>query len=155
LIGKINLSVIDGILLIEDKNKFGFVRSFDNMTEVRLNFATLLAIISHSDGTITSSDTIKTSLHIEASGASGDISLNINASSIYIYTDKRNTASITLNGKVNDIQIYNRGFNQIHLSNLCANNAQVEHYGTGNINLKTKNLTEKIYGAGKIFNVYQ
>ena len=155
LMPKILLSVDqDGVLLIEDKNAFHFVRSRDNITTVHLTYGGELNAINFSgNGYIVSNDTIKTSgLSILSLYASGDIDLKLKTQEINIGTNSGNTASIKIAGLSNSVGITNWGYNLVDLSGLKASFANIHHHGLSNVYINaSESLSVVLYGVGNAY----
>ena len=155
LMPKIHLSVDDnGVLLIEDKNNFNFVRSRDNITTIYLTFSGELNVINFSgNGTIMSNDTISISgLTILSENASGDVDLKLKTESIGIGTNHGNSASITITGASNSVGVTNWGYSPINLLDLKTSFADIHHHGLSNIYVNVSGtLSVTLYGVGNVY----
>ena len=155
LMPKIRLSVDkDGVLQIEDDNRFNFVRSRDNMTTIYLTVAGELNHIHFSgNGYFVSNDTICTpGLTVLCEEASGSMELKVKAQGIYIGTNHQNVASITIGGRCNSVGITNWGNAPVNLSALKASSADVHHHGPGNLYVNaSESISVVIYGMGDVY----
>ena len=154
LMPKIILSVDnDGTLVIEDTNRFNFVRNPDNMTTVHLTYTGELNTVELSgNGNITSVDTmIVSSLAILCWGASGDVNLNVKTESVYIGTFD-NVAPVTVGGFANSVGIINWGYNPYYLSGLETYYADIHHHGPTNVYVNaSESLSVVVYGTGNVY----
>ena len=155
LMPKIRLSVDrDGVLQVEDDNRFNFVRNRDNMTTVHLTIAGEIDGIHFSgNGYFVSNDTICTSgLTILCEEASGSVDLKVKAQGVYIGTNHQNVASITIGGWCNSVGITNWGNAPINLSALKASSADAHHHGPGNVYMNASDFVSvMIYGMGDVY----
>ena len=155
LMPKIHLSVDeDGVLMIEDRNTFNFVRSRDNMTTVYLTFGGELNTINFSgNGYIVSNDTISTGgLTVLSLNASGNVDLKLKTEGLGIGTNQSNIASIIISGVSYSVSVTNWGYSPIDLSGLKAYNADVHHHGTGNVYINaSESLSVVLYGVGNVY----
>ena len=152
---KIRLTVEkNGELVIEDVNRFNFVRTRDNMTTVRLMITGELDRIHFSgDGDIVTKDTLVTSgLTVLCEDASGSVDLKIKTQGIYIGTNHRNTASVTIWGQGYSVGITNWGYAPVDLSGFKASFADVHHHGPGNVYVNaSESVSAVIYGTGDVY----
>ena len=131
---KIRLTVENnGELVIEDVNKYNFMRSRDNMTTVHLTIAGELNNINFSgDGDIITNDTIVTSGLTIITTGSGNIDMNVKAEGVYIGANHKNIASITIRGLGYSVGVTNWGYSPIDLSGFKASHAGIAQRGPGN-----------------------
>lgn len=155
LLAKVDLSInSDGVLTIEDNNKFDFVRNPDNKTTIHLFYdGEINAITSHSDGLISNIDTLYTSgLTILSEDASGTIELTVKTPGIGIGTNNRNVGDIKLRGISSYLGITNWGNAPIYAEELEVENCDIIHRGTGNLHLNVTNiLNVEIYSIGDVY----
>lgn len=155
LLPKVKMTVDgNGMLTIEDKNKFDYVRDLDNKTTIRLFYnGNIDAITFHGDGVVSSVDTLQSSsLTILSEDASGSIDLLLNSISIGIGTNNRNIGDIKLKGKSSNLHITNWGSAPISASDLCVDNCEVVHRGPGDFYFKVSNsLKAYLYSVGSIY----
>jgi hypothetical protein len=155
LIPKIRISVDDdGTLVIEDTNKFNFVRAKDTMTTVYLTYAGEINTLNcFGDGDIVSNDTICTNgLYIHCEFASGSVDLKLKTPSLSMFTNHMTVAPITINGFSDYVAINIWGFNPVYFSGLKTLHADVHHRGTGNIFVNvSESLSVFLYSTGNIY----
>ena len=155
LMPKIHLSVDDeGVLMIEDKNSFYYVRSKNNMTTIHLTFADELNVINFSgNGYITSNDTINTNvLSVLCMNASGDVDLKLKTQWLFIGSNHANVASVTIAGLSNSVGMTNWGYNPVHLSELKTSIADIHHHGLASVYLNaSESLSIVLYGVGNAY----
>ena len=134
LMPKIRLTVENtGELVIEDVNKYNFMRSRDNMSTVHLTIANELNNIYFSgNGDITTNDTIVTSGLTVISTGSGNIDMTIKTEGVYVGVNNKSVASIILRGFGYSVGITNWGYGHINLSDLKVLHADVAQRGPGN-----------------------
>ena len=155
LMPKIILSVNEeGVLEVDDKNTFNFVRNRDNRTTLHLSVSGEINCIDFSgDGVVVSNDTIHTAgLTILSLKASGSVDLKVNAQWISIGTSHENVASITLSGFGESVGITHWGYNPVDLSGLGASHASIHHHGPANVYVNTSETLEVVvYGVGNVY----
>ena len=134
LMPKIRLTVEnDGELVVEDVNKYNYMRNRGNMTTVRITIADELNTIYFSgDGDFVSNDTIVTSgLNIISTG-SGSVDIKVKTGGIHVGANHKNVASITVRGLGYSVGITNWGYSPVDLSDFKASHAAVAQRGPGN-----------------------
>ena len=155
LMPKIRLTVEkNGELVIEDVNKFNFVRSRDNMSTVYLMVTDNLDSIHFSgNGDIITKDTIVTSGLTVISTGSGSIDMKIKTQGIYIGTNHMNIASITIRGQGSGVGITNWGYSPVDLSGFKATYASVAQNGYGNVYVNASESVDVVFysGAGDVY----
>ena len=154
LMPKIRLTVEnDGELIIEDVNKFNFMRSRDNMSTVYLTIADELNNINFSgNGDLTTKDTIVTSGLSIISTGSGNIDMKVKAGGVYIGTNHENVALITLRGESYSVGITNWGYSPIDLSELKTSYANIAQRGYGNVYINAESIDVIFYsGIGNVY----
>jgi len=155
LMPKIRLSVVkNGELVIEDVNKCNFVRSRDNMTTVHLTFAGELDSIHFAgNGDFFTKDTIITSGLTIISFGSGCMDLKVKAHGVYIGTNHRNIASITISGQGVSAGITNWGYSPVNLSDFKALYAGVAQNGPGNVYVNASESVDVAFyqGVGDVY----
>jgi hypothetical protein len=155
LMPKIRLTVEnDGEFVIEDANKYNFMRSRDNMSTAHLTIAGELNNINFSgNGDLTTKDTIVTSGLSIISIGSGNIDMKVKAEGIYIGTNHENVALITIRGKCYNVGITNWGYSPIDLSDLKTSHAYIAQRGFGNVFINASESVNVIFYSG-VGNVY-
>ena len=158
LLPKIRLTVNnDGELIIDDVNSFNFVRNRDNMTTVRLTLAGELNLINFSgNGDIVAKDTILTSGISVISSGSGSVDLTVKTPSVYIGTNSRNIASVTVRGLGYSVGITNWGYAPVNASGFKASHVHVVQHGAGSsyihasesVNVTLSSGTGDVYYTG-------
>lgn len=155
LLPKVKLTVNgNGMLTLEDENKFDFVRNPQNKTTVHLYYnGEINGITSHSDGVISHIDTLYTSgLTILSEDASGSIELTLKTTGVYIGTNNRNVADINLRGYTSSLGITNWGNAPIDAQNLEAEDCGIAHRGPGDFYVNVvKTLDVTMYSVGNIY----
>ncbi|MCK8061734.1 DUF2807 domain-containing protein, partial [Fusibacter sp. A2] len=155
LMPKVKLTVDgNGMLTLEDENKFDFVRNPQNKTTVHLYYdGEISAITSHSDGVISHIDTLHTAgLTILAEDASGSIELTLKTAGVSIGTNNRNVADIKLQGVAYGLGITNWGNAPINAQDFEVTNCDIVHRGPGDLYLNVTNtLSVTIYSIGDIY----
>ena len=155
LMPKIRLTVEkNGELVIEDVNKFNFVRSRDNMSTVFLTFAGELDSIHFSgNGDIITKDTLATSGLTVISTGSGSIDMTVKTQSIYVGTNHKNVASITIRGQGVNVGITNWGYSPVNLSGFKALYVGVGQNGSGNTYINASESVDVVFyqGAGDVY----
>ena len=122
----------EGALLLEDANRFKFLRSRDNMTIVHLRMAGELNHINFAgNGDFATQDTLVTSGLVILSEGSGALEVQARTPSLYIGTNHRNTASITVSGRGADVGITNWGYSPVDVYGFKALRVSVAQRGTG------------------------
>jgi hypothetical protein len=157
LMPKIRLIVDkNGELVIEDVNKYNFMRSRDNMSTVRLTIADELSTINFSgNGYFVTNDTIVTSGLTIITTGSGKIDMNVKAQGIYIGANHKNIASISIKGRGESVGITNWGYSPVDLSGFKALYAGVTQNGYGNIYVNASESVDVAFysGAGDVYYV--
>jgi hypothetical protein len=154
---KVRLSVEkNGNLVIEDINKFNFVRSRDNMSTVHITAAGELDSIHFSgNGDIVAKDTIVTSGLTVISTGSGSIDLKVKTQALYIGANHQNTASITIRGQGYSVGVTNWGYSPIDLSGFKVLYASVVQHSTGNTYVNASESLDVVFysGTGDVYYV--
>ena len=144
----------NGGLLIEDVNKFNFVRTRDNMSTVYLTVTGEFDSIDFSgNGDIVTKDTIVISNLTVISTGSGNMNLKIKAQGIYVGASHKNTASITIRGQGSSVGITNWGYGPVDLSGFKALDASVAQNGSGNVYVNASESVDAVFyrGIGDVY----
>ncbi len=155
LLPKVKLAVNNsGLLTIEDTNNFNIVRDLSNTTTVYLTYdGEINAIYMNGDGLISTNGELKsTNLTILSEDASGSIKLTINANSMGIGTNHRNTADIAIDGSCYYMGITNWGNAPMDFSKLVVQMADITHRGACDLYVNVvQQFTAALYGIGDIY----
>jgi hypothetical protein len=136
LLSKINTTVEDSVLIIENNNRCNWVRSYDSPLKAFLNFTRLDTIEYRSIGNISSTDTVFIKeLVIDVFEGAGEISFLISTDFLFCNLHY-GTADIKMKGVTIFSSIYsasfglidNRGLNatQVYLNNKSSNDVYVQ-----------------------------
>ena len=155
LMPKIRFIEQNGELIIEDVNKYNFMRSRNNMSTVHLTIPVneLGGINFLGNGDIITKDTLVTSGLSIISFGSGNIDMTVKTQGIYIGTNHENIALITIRGESYDVGITNWGFSPVDLSNLKTSYVNVAQRGIGSVYVNVSEYINVIFYSG-IGNVY-
>jgi len=140
----------NGELVIEDVNKCNFVRSRDNMSTVFLTFAgDFDSIHFEGNGNVITKDTIVISYLTVISFGSGSMDLKVKAQGVYVGTNHRNIASITISGQGVSAGITNWGYSPVNLSGFKALYASVAQNGYGNVYVNASESVDVVFYSGQ------
>jgi len=157
LMPKIRLTVEkNGELVIEDVNKFNFVRTRDNMSTVYLTVTNEFDSIHFSgNGDIITKDTVVTPELTVISTGSGSIDMKVIVQNIYIGTNHKNIASITIRGQGVSVGITNWGYSPVDLSGFKALYAGVAQNSSGNVYVNATESVDAVFyqGSGDVYYV--
>jgi len=139
-----------GELVIEDVNKYNFMRSRDNMSTVHLTIAGELNRIYFSgNGDIVTNDTIVTSGLTVISAGSGNIDLKLKTEGIHVGASNKSVASITIRGLGHGVGITNWGYGHIDLSDFKVSYADVAQRGPGNTYVNASESVNVVFYSGE------
>lgn len=157
LLPKVRLTVNEeGVLTMEDKNGFNFLRDLSNMTTVYLMYSDDIGyIFFQGNGKITSgSEPLRLpSLYIVSEDASGSIDLALNTTFVGIGTNHRNIADISIRGQIDGtLGITNWGNAPMHFDCNPIPYVEIVHKGTGDIYVNVgEKLNAALYSLGDIY----
>ena len=155
LLPKIKLTVdTAGILNISDENKYNMVRDVGNKTTVFLTCQDKINYIDFiGDGLVRSDGKLETdNLYILSENASGSIHLTLDAASLSVGTNSRNTADMTFTGNCHTTGITNWGIAPIDMRDLLVQYANITHHGTADIHVFIEQqLNVALDGIGDLF----
>lgn len=142
----------DGFLIIENRNKCNWVRSFKKEINVYLKIDSLNEIDYSGSGNIILQNTLNVDRFIiNMQEASGDVNLDLNCSylELKIHTGP---GKITSTGNTQEMVIYNNGPGFINAQNLSSHTALAINRNTGKIFVAaSSNLKAEIFGSGNIY----
>ena len=141
--------VKDGQLKVKTKNNVSLRTSYNKTIKITIPFKDIDEIALSGSGDLWNEDKI-TANNLEVSLAgSGDIVLDIEATSID--GSLAGSGDMTLKGKTNDLEISLAGSGDIHGFGLQANNTDVSVAGSGDIEIvSNKSLKARVSGSGDI-----
>lgn len=155
LLPKVELTVdSDGMLTIEDRNKFDLVRNPQNKTIVYLRYKEEIKnIIFSGDGVIRNLDTLRTAgIYILCEDASGTVNLTIEAEGVGVVATGRSVADVNLQGTSVWLNITNWGNAPINADGLKTRISSIAHRGTGDLYVNvSKSLNVEMYSIGDIY----
>ena len=155
LLPKVRLTVdTAGMLSIRDENGCNMMRDVSNKTTVYLTFQEEISFIGfYGDGVLVSDGKIEcNSLLILSENASGSINLTLEAGSLSIGTNTRNTADMTFTGTCHSIDITNWGIAPIDMRNFQSQFAYITHRGIADLYIFVEQqLNTVLYGIGNIY----
>lgn len=152
LIPKIETSVRDETLYIENDNTCNFVRSFKKRITLTVYAPHFYNIQNHGTGDIESIGTIQDNyFKIENRHASGDIKIQFEGDSLAAYI-QTGVSSIQLSGSVLKAELFNQGLGQIDAHQLDAVQAYINNSSINDIYAAcTSYAFVKIVYSGNIF----
>ncbi len=157
LLPKITTKVINGVLDIDNKNEFNFVRKYNTPIKVTVTLPVLKNILVFDQASAYGLDTIRSSqingrdnaLGItNQSGGVVDLKLNV----FYTLLSSIKTGSTKLSGKNGVIEAYVTGSGKLAAYNLENSIAYIYHYGFNNVEIGAKDILEgDINNTGNIY----
>ena len=155
LLPKVKLTVdATGVLHIRDENRCNMVRDVSNKTTVYLSYTDEISFIGfNGDGLLMSDGKLESSsLSILSENASGSIHLTLEAGSLSIGINNKNTADMTFTGSCYSVGITNWGIAPIDMRNLQVQYADITHRGTADLHVFVEQqLNAVLYGIGNIY----
>ena len=155
LLPKIKLTVdTAGVLSIRDDNKYNMVRDLNNKTTVYLNYQDKINFIDFDgDGLIVSDGKLESdNLLIMIEGASGSIKLTLDAASLFIGANSRNTADITLTGNCQSVGVSSWSVAPIDMGHLQVQHANIAHRGVADMYVFVEQqLDVTLEGIGNLY----
>jgi hypothetical protein len=150
LMPKIRLIVEKGgELVIEDVNKYSFMRNRNNMSTVYLTIADELNNIYFSgDGYFVTNDTIAASGLTVVSDGSGSVDIKVKAEWVHVGSTNKNIASITVRGLGYSVGVTNWGYSPIDLSDFKVSYAGVAQRGPGNTYINASESIDVTFYSG-------
>lgn len=154
IMDKIAASVQSGTLVLENNNRFNFVRGYKRRIKINVTVPTLHDVFNYAVGTIYfDANYSQDSLINIGARSSGDIYVNGTFGSIY--TSSHGNGDLYFNGKAQQLQIYTNGTNFTHAENLDVfGYIFVDLYSIGDVflNLNSNNqLDYNIWDEGNIY----
>ena len=150
LIDQIELTIIDELLTIENKNTCTWLRDNLNQINIKIYAPSPNLIILRGNGSLTSKDTIISNLKIENYDNQGSINLNIKNDSTWVLLET-GSLDLTLKGKSNYFYLYNVGYNYIFAKDFITSQCHINNnsWVTSQVTV-TKKLIIEDYSIGEI-----
>ena len=119
-------------LLIRNKNKCDFLRSFDKNISLELHIKTFNMLLYNGNGDITLFDTLNTDVFsFESNDGAGSIKLLVNATETIDISVIGGFIDLNLFGKGKNLNLYSSGTGWIYTQNYLCEYASVENRSTG------------------------
>lgn len=129
LMDNIKTEIKDSTLYIKNDTKCNWLRSYDIPVKVYIGIKNLQYILFKSNGTMTSSDTLRMpTLNINVWDGSGSINLKMNSKATFIAMNI-GAVDITLSGKSEQLYFYNASYGPIYANNLNTNYCYLTNRG--------------------------
>ncbi len=156
LISDIEVRIIEGVLTISDKNTCNFTRKY-GLTTVHITSPNLTEIHSKTEKSISSngvlvfSDLHLYSTDLQDGAGTGDFILDVVSENLSLTTN--NISGFFISGSCNNFYVYfYEGNGILRAENLTAQNIMLYHRGSNDLHLKVANsLTGKILSTGNVF----
>jgi len=152
LFGQIETNVIDGKLIIENKNTCNWVRSFQPRITVRVPVVQVAQLDIMGTGNITSTSTVQRSFfRIDQNGGQGNtvLSLEVDTCFVGMYSGAGN---VSITGSSYFVNLYSNTMGPINAIGLDAEVIAVNNSGNVDIRCRTSgNLNAEIYGVGDVY----
>lgn len=152
LLSDITTEITDGTLTIRNRNKFNWVRAYDKKITVYLQVNHLRFIQYETSGDITTMDTIhEDSLHIEAWGGSGTITMALDCGTLWMY-QQFGSMDFNISGKSSVTYIFAGSYGAFHCLELKSDDIYIRSDGTNDCYVSAKvRIDAEIRSAGNIF----
>ena len=147
----IHFDTVKSILHIEDKNKYDFVRSYDNRTTIHVTYVTQPGYFRvEADANMQTLDTLRNEFLFLGEYGGGNASFLVNNSSIVIGVNM--VVDVHISGKTNFLDITNWGKAPLRFEDLACNEAKVTHHGPSNVFVNVRDiLTAELFSTGNIY----
>ena len=141
--------VKDGNLIIKTEKKINLRTSWNKTIKVTIPFRDINNVSLSGSGDLWTEDTIKTTNFDAALAGSGDVILDVDASSVTCRVS--GSGDLTLKGNTNDLEAKLAGSGDIHAFGLQANNTIASVAGSGDIEIVSNTtLKARVSGSGDI-----
>ena len=154
IIKNIATKVVNGVLIIENKNTCNFVRGYKRKVTVNISAPKITGIVTNNGvGTIRFDQQYSQDTLVLRTESAGDIYVNGNYNQIR--TSAHGNGDIYLSGVCNSLYVYTFGTNFLKAENLTINNyAFVETLSLGDCYLTIDSLPKFEYNIHKSGNIY-
>lgn len=152
LISHVSFSVNEGSLIIDDRNRCRWMRSYKETLRIELHTAHLEYLLYRGAGNISTKDTLmQRSFSIESWDGSGSVQLLLHCDSVRLLSHT-GPIDITAIGIAHYLYIYNNGNGFIYADNLINREAYIHNAGTGDTYIAPIQQTGyEIYFYGNIY----
>lgn len=152
IICNIPTKIENGILTIEDNNKFKWSRSYDKTLKVELHCKTLRHIKLYGGGKLYNTKTFKgDTLTVEMFGASGITTLDLNVQ-VAKSGQHAGPANLTFTGNCHECHVYTIGNGIFHTENLHSEATLVNNGGTSDCYVNVNGYFEvQIHYNGNVY----
>ena len=141
--------VKDGNLIIKTEKRVNLRTSWNKTIKVTIPFEDISKVSLSGSGDLWTEDTIKTKNFDASLAGSGDIILDVEASSVVCRVS--GSGDLTLKGNTNDLEAKLAGSGDIHAFGLQANNTIASVAGSGDIEIVSNtSLKARVAGSGDI-----
>ena len=152
LLGQVETNVVDGKLIIENKNTCNWVRSFQPRITVRVPVSQVAHLDIKGTGNISSTSTVQRSFfRIDQNGGQGNtvISIDVDTCFVGMYSGAGN---VSVTGSTYFANLYSNTMGPINAIGLDAEVLAVNNSGNVDIRCRaSSNLNVEIYGVGDIY----
>jgi hypothetical protein len=152
LLPKIRTEVVNGKLMINNRNRCNFMRSYKPQIEVYVHFKNLYNINFYGAADLVSVNTIKVdTLYINSQECIGDIDLTVDVHKIKVSLHT-GLSDITIKGNAKEVYAYSRGTARLFLQNLESDFVWVNNFSVSDISVKPMNRLEAAnFYKGNVF----
>ena len=160
LVDMITTEVSGQTLVIKNKNKCNWVRSFKNKFTVEVSMPVLEALYYDGSGTVTSTDTIRTGYFtMNGWNCSGSVRLLLNCQAAWLALNS-GTSDLTATGYSGTSYIYSGSTGPLHCHNLSSDFTYITNNSTNDCYVSVQKemnadlpLTGNIYYSGKPYHI--
>lgn len=152
LLGQVETNVVDGKLIIENKNTCNWVRSFQPRITVRVPAAQIARLDLKGTGNVSSTTTVQRSIfRIDQNAAQGSAVIAIDVDSCYVSMHS-GVGNVSLTGTATLAVLYSGSMGPIDAIGLHAERIEVNNSGIVNIRCRASiDLNAAIYGIGDVY----
>lgn len=149
LLEHIITEVKDGKLIVKTEKRISLRTSWNKTIKITIPFRDINSVSLSGSGDVWTEDTIKTSNFVAALAGSGDVILDLDASSVECRVS--GSGDLTLKGNTNDLEAKLAGSGDIHAFGLQSNNTIATVAGSGDIEVVSNaSLKARVSGSGDI-----